>query len=382
MICDKIITVITKHKVKIIIYIVIFTKLKGLIIILFRKITATALACLLTTVSAAGYFENGDSIEEESINNSQIGFSYSIKAEAANLTKPTIKLHSKHGDKINITLTNYKKYKVGTKFNVYVNDKLARKNVDIKKIKADKGYIYTTNDGNKFYKSNTNYKIKVKAVKDKDCSSYSSTLKAKTNKTTYFSIKKNAQLYQLKKSKMTKSSKLSGNISVKGKLVNKKGSDVSGKSIKNNNGEYIKITEGKYKGKFVKISENKIHRISESTYKKNIVVSYASSMNGGRYVYGGSKYRATDCSGLVMLSYKQIGVNLPHSARQMRNVGKAVSRSKMQAGDIIVMNGGSHVGMYIGNNKIVHAMNSRDGIKIQSASNLKYYSVNTVRRIV
>ena len=46
------------------------------------------------------------------------------------------------------------------------------------------------------------------------------------------------------------------------------------------------------------------------------------------------------------------------------------------------MNGGSHVGMYIGNNKFVHAMNSRDGIKIQAASNLKYYTVNTIRRVV
>lgn len=381
MLCDKIITVVTKYIVKNDDYIFSLTKTERMIIILFKKFTATVLACLMTCAGAAGYFENFNSAGENGGINSNNSLVYSIKAEAASVTKPTIKLHSVHGDKINILISNSKKYKSGTKFNVYVNNKLALKNVDLKKI-TKKGYVSLVSDGKTYFKTKTTYKIKLQAVQGKKLSSYSSTLSVKTNSATYFYAKKGTQLYKLSKSKMVKSNKLTSSASFSGVVTNAKGTGVKSKSFKKYKSEYIKITNGVNKGKYIKISDDKAYRISKSKYKQNIVVKYAASMNGGRYVYGGCRYRATDCSGLVMLSYKQIGVNLPHSARQMRNVGKSVKRSNMQAGDIIVMNGGSHVGMYIGNNKFVHAMNSRDGIKIQAASNLKYYTVNTIRRVV
>ena len=347
-----------------------------MIFILFKKIMAVAAACFITTVSAAGYFDS-----ESLISNNVIPQAISADA-ATNVTKPQIKLVVAYSDRIYVSLSNVNNYKPATTFNVYVNNVLAKKNVTLNSIKSNSNYITITNDGKLNLKPNTSYSIKVSATYNNRTSSYSSVLNTKTSKTGYFNLKKSTQLYQINGSKVTKNTKLTSSIVVVGTVTNEKGTAINGKSAANYKAQYIKVTQGKYKGKYIKISDNTANRITEQTYKRRIVSDYAASMNGGRYVYGGSKYRATDCSGLVMLSYAQIGVSLPHSARGQWSKGKAVNRSNMQAGDIIVMNGGSHVGMYIGNNQFVHAMNSRDGIKIQSTSNLKYYTVNSIRRII
>ena len=182
---------------------------------------------------------------------------------------------------------------------------------------------------------------------------------------------------------MVKATKTTERQSVVCRLSNAKGTLVSNLSAKVYSGTYVKITEGAYKGKYVKLDGGKkVYRISESEAKRRIVSDYAASMDGGRYVWGGSSFKATDCSGLTMQAYSKIGVNISHSVRTQATKGKAVSVNSMKPGDILVLNNYSHVAMYIGNNKMVHAMNSRDGIKIQPVSYLKYYSVNTVRRLI
>ena len=348
-----------------------------MIFILFKKITATALACLITSISAAGYFENDYSVQNNSI--MQV---ISAEAASAKVATPLVKLKSVYADRIYISISNLSKYKTGTVFNVYVNNTLAKKNVTMQTIADGNGYIALTHDGKINFKPSTDYTIKIKAVYNKTTSAASSALKVKTAEYTYFSFKAGTQFYQLKNSKMVKSTKISSSIVTSGAFANIDGYLISGRSASKFTRSYIKITQGKYKGKYVKISDNVATRISEDEYKRRVVSDYAASMDGGRYVYGGSSYRATDCSGLIMLSYAQIGISLPHSARALSSRGTSVSRTSMKAGDIIIMNGGSHVGMYIGNNKFVHAMNYSDGIKVQSTSYLKYYTVNSVRRII
>jgi cell wall-associated NlpC family hydrolase len=105
-------------------------------------------------------------------------------------------------------------------------------------------------------------------------------------------------------------------------------------------------------------------------------------MDGGKYVWGAASYRRTDCSGLTMQCYSQIGVNLSHSVRAQATAGKSVSMSGIQPGDLIILNNRSHIAMYIGDGKMVHAMNSRDGIKVESVSKLKYYRLDGIRRII
>ena len=110
----------------------------------------------------------------------------------------------------------------------------------------------------------------------------------------------------------------------------------------------------------------------------NAVVSYASQFVGNPYVYGGTSLtNGTDCSGFVMGVYAHFGVGLPHSSSAMRSMGYGVSLADAQPGDIICYSG--HVGIYCGNNTIVHASTAATGIKYTSPAN--YKPILAVRRI-
>ena len=115
----------------------------------------------------------------------------------------------------------------------------------------------------------------------------------------------------------------------------------------------------------------------ESRQKGQEIVEYAKRFIGNPYVYGGTSLtRGTDCSGFVMGVYKHFGVSLPRTSYSMRSVGRAVSYSDIQVGDIVCYSG--HVGIYAGNGKIVNAINEQKGINF---SNATYRKIITIRRI-
>ena len=107
------------------------------------------------------------------------------------------------------------------------------------------------------------------------------------------------------------------------------------------------------------------------------VANYACQFIGNPYVYGGSSLtNGTDCSGFVMSVYAAFGIGLPHFSSGQRGCGSEVSLSEAQPGDIVCYSG--HVGIYVGNNTIVHASTPSSGIKYSTAT---YRSVLSVRRI-
>lgn len=111
--------------------------------------------------------------------------------------------------------------------------------------------------------------------------------------------------------------------------------------------------------------------VSSSGVSGNDIVEYAKQFLGCRYVYGAAGPSSFDCSGLTMYVYKHFGYSLSHSSRVQATQGKAVT-GELQPGDILVFtNGGStvgHVGIYIGNDKFIHASDSTTGVIISNLS--------------
>ena len=108
------------------------------------------------------------------------------------------------------------------------------------------------------------------------------------------------------------------------------------------------------------------------------VVDYARQFLGNPYVYGGNSLtNGTDCSGFLKGVYAAFGINLPRTSAEQRSVGYAVSLSEIQPGDIVCYSG--HVGIYAGNNTLIHASNEKTGITLTSP--VTYRSVLAVRRI-
>ncbi|WP_238008407.1 NlpC/P60 family protein [Dactylosporangium sp. AC04546] len=93
-------------------------------------------------------------------------------------------------------------------------------------------------------------------------------------------------------------------------------------------------------------------------------VSYAWAQLGKKYVWGAAGPNTFDCSGLTMMAWKAAGVTLPHNAAQQWGKVKHISRSQLAPGDLVFYNGLGHVGIYIGNNQIIHAPNSRTVVKV------------------
>jgi peptidoglycan DL-endopeptidase CwlO len=97
-------------------------------------------------------------------------------------------------------------------------------------------------------------------------------------------------------------------------------------------------------------------------------VRYAYAQVGKPYVYGADGPNAFDCSGLTMMAWRQAGIALPHSAAGQYGIGRHVSRSELQPGDLIFRYSPiSHVAMYIGNGLQIAATHTGSTVKVQSA---------------
>ena len=96
-------------------------------------------------------------------------------------------------------------------------------------------------------------------------------------------------------------------------------------------------------------------------------VAYARAQVGKPYCYGGSGPGCFDCSGLTMMAWRQAGVSLPHSSASQYNVGRRISASELQPGDLIFYYSPiSHVSVYIGGGQRISATHTGDYVRVQS----------------
>ncbi|MGW5572074.1 C40 family peptidase [Nocardia thailandica] len=111
----------------------------------------------------------------------------------------------------------------------------------------------------------------------------------------------------------------------------------------------------------------------------NIALDAARTKVGANYSWGATGPNSFDCSGLVQWAFRQAGVELPRTSFEQSHVGAPVSFDNLRAGDIVITNGGGHVGIYAGNGQLLNAVQSGTPV---SYTHLSADDVVTARRIV
>ena len=104
------------------------------------------------------------------------------------------------------------------------------------------------------------------------------------------------------------------------------------------------------------------------------LVTTARRFLGVPYRWGGEdRTNGFDCSGLTMVSYRLNGLNLPRNSRAQFRAGQAVDKTRLRQGDLVFFatKGGSrvtHVGLYIGDNRFIHAPRPGKTVRVASLS--------------
>ncbi|OIR19318.1 murein DD-endopeptidase MepH precursor [mine drainage metagenome] len=120
----------------------------------------------------------------------------------------------------------------------------------------------------------------------------------------------------------------------------------------------------------------------------NDLVMYAVSLADTPYRYGGNSAAGFDCSGFVDHVYRHaLGISLPRTSREISQVGTPIKREQLNPGDLVFYNtqhaSFSHVGIYVGDGKFVHAPRSGERVRTEEMQ-LRYWQTryDGARRIL
>lgn len=192
--------------------------------------------------------------------------------------------------------------------------------------------------------------------KQSEIADFNSQLSAARAKATEYQKKiteQNAQIKKLQKEAAAKAAQASSGSS---SGSSSSGSSSSGSSSSGSSGSTASVSGGSGTGASI--------------------ASYGLRFVGNPYVSGGNSLtNGTDCSGFVHLVHANFGISTPRQSGALAGGGRAVSDADKMPGDVVCYPG--HVGIYIGNNQIVHASTAKTGIKV---SNMYYRSILCIRR--
>lgn len=105
--------------------------------------------------------------------------------------------------------------------------------------------------------------------------------------------------------------------------------------------------------------------------KARTAIRTACAQVGDPYVWGATGPNSFDCSGLTQYAYKAAGVHLTHFTGAQWNEGKAIPRSEARPGDLVFFKSDlSHVGLYLGNDKMVHAPRAGKPVNVSSINTM------------
>ena len=118
------------------------------------------------------------------------------------------------------------------------------------------------------------------------------------------------------------------------------------------------------------------------------IVRFAKTFVGTPYRSGGTSYKGVDCSGFVVAVYREFDIRLPRTSLDQSCIGEHVDHSKMKPADLIFFTTSrkksvSHVGIYIGRGKFIHASTSDRKVRIDTLSDHYFRNrFTTARRVI
>lgn len=137
------------------------------------------------------------------------------------------------------------------------------------------------------------------------------------------------------------------------------------------------LTLTSHRTKPTRIATSKPGRPLAGSSRASGIIASAQAMIGTPYSWGGTSRGGVDCSGMVQRAFKQNGISLPRTSRDMSTVGTRVAKSDLKPGDLVFFHTGrstriNHVGIYIGNGKFTHASSGKGRVRTDSLNDGYY----------
>jgi cell wall-associated NlpC family hydrolase len=140
-----------------------------------------------------------------------------------------------------------------------------------------------------------------------------------------------------------------------------------------------RLTDGQRQlGAFTGVLQSAILEAGDDARGLHPFVRVAQRYLGTPYVWGGESARGFDCSGFIMRVMRDLGYKaLPHSAAEQFNYGTPIAKGLLKPGDVVFFAntykpGISHVGIYLGKSRFIHAANSHVGTIVSSLNEAKW----------